>query len=1205
MSVIEKVWQRFIGGIADFDHEGSEDSYYFGRSIDVRKNPKHFTILRKTVKESGTVVIGLPKWGESTGDGNTYVYDDAGDIYKRVNSSRTWSLLRTISASHGNGMGYNKEDDYVYYTSDKLIGRYGPLSATPSFTDDYFGSQGGLPLNTNSLSLVAASSQYAAIADNATLSITGDLSIEAQIHMTSLPTVGNSMTIAGKWDETGATRSYKFDIYALSGYFGDGSDGALTIAADTTEAPIDSACTGTTGTTALTATNASFAAGQIVLIHQTRGTGAGTWQRNAIYSYTAGTVTLTEQLNASYVSGAQVRVLKQYTNVTVNSGKTYTAKAWNGTVGGILAFLASGTVTVTGSITATGKGYLGHTPPSTAKYQGEQGEGTSGAGGTASTAANGNGGGGGSFVDGSGTSGGGGGGNATAGETGHKGGTAIGGVGGGTSGSADLTTMTFGGGGGTASGVNEAVQTGIGSPGGGIIFITGTTITVGGSIVANGNDGGNSAYEPAGGGGAGGSILLKAQVATLGTGLITANGGARGIGSVHYGGAGGAGRIHLDYYTSYTGTTTPTLDVVVDSNLVTTTTYRLRLLVSTDGTVPEILYKDLVSMPTDTWQQVGVTWDASASTATFYQYAASLGTAVGALTAIHDNASAFAVGANVGAAAYQNFFNGLIDEVRVYNAVKTESDFLYGSNKQIAVGTPNLVAYYKFNANVNDATAGALHLTASGAPTYSTDVPFASPTTRLDIDQKATETTQTYAVPTAISEAAADRLTITPEKDPQKSIRFYIANKGTGTWTVTVHDTNNNVKATSTVVTGSMTTGDYEFTFSSVWRPLTNFTEEYHVHLVCASGSPTVQTSASNNLEKADFTTYYQFLVEDTAWHPVTKFLNFMVFGNERYVGKLEATLYEPNKIVLPSGWRVRCFALWQEYLCIGVMKGTNIYDNDEGRIYFWDGYAPTFNFYIPVPEGGINAMVGSANKLFFTAGYRGDLLVYTGGNNATKVKRVPKLADGTYVETYPGAMNVWQTLLRWGVAGGSDDTTIEKGVYTWGSLNVRYEDCLTYDYPISPKVYTGNNVKIGLILPVGQELLIGYQSGSSAYGVDYVNNTNDYFDNAYMEMLIEDMDTPHKEKLALVIAANLDPLKTGDHITLKWRNDENETEEDFHSDTQVLAVGDSLIRENISAGRYHHFHVKCELESTGATAPNVHDIVLRGDMLENEEVIG
>jgi hypothetical protein len=64
-----------------------------------------------------------------------------------------------------------------------------------------------------------------------------------------------------------------------------------TVSVNTTETMIDSACTGTSAATSLTATNVSFAQGQVILIHQTQGTGAGTWMRNTIQGYTAGTIT--------------------------------------------------------------------------------------------------------------------------------------------------------------------------------------------------------------------------------------------------------------------------------------------------------------------------------------------------------------------------------------------------------------------------------------------------------------------------------------------------------------------------------------------------------------------------------------------------------------------------------------------------------------------------------------------------------------------------------------------------------------------------------------------------------------------------------------------------------------------------------------------------------------------------------------------------
>lgn len=1206
MSKQIKQWSHFVGGCSDFRHETAiPDSYYFGRSIDVRTEPRHVSILPRTVKESGTVVTDLIKWADVYNPTlDVYFYGDTGNFYKRT-SSRVYSLLRTVNTSHGNGLSYNPEDDFFYYTTDKTIGRYGNMSdTTPTFSDDFLGAQGGVPLNTNSLSLVAASSQYAYRADTASLSITGDIAIEAQIKPTTLPTVGNTMTLVSKWNGSGNLRSYLFDISCVSGYFGSGIDGALTIAVDTTESPIDSACTGTQGAFTLTATNASFVTtGQVILIHQTQGTGAGTWQRNTIAGYTAGTITLGTALNATYTTGAQVRVLKQYTNVTINSGKTYTAKAWNGTVGGILAFLASGTVTVTGTITATGKGFLGASAAPGDATQGYQGEGTGGVGDTASQSANGNGGGGGTGGLTNHLGAGGGGGNIAGSQGGSYGG-GVGGAGGNAAGAADLTTMIFGGGGGSGGLFNGGGDSSAGGNGGGIILIFGVTIAeITGSITANGNNGasGTDDWDTPGGGGAGGSILLKSQIATLGDTKITATGGSGGTVPKCNGGSGGVGRIHLDYYTSYTGTTTPTLNATQDNNLVTNTTYQLRLSVSSNGTAYETLAKE-ANLQLSVWQQVACSWDASAKTATFFLNAVSVGTATGTLTAISDNASQFFVGCNkddAGDAA--NFYNGLIDEVRVYNAERTASQFLEGLNQQIAINTVGLQAYYKANGDVNDATANANNLTASGSPTYSTDVPYPSPTTRLDIDQTATTSGQTYTLATAISESATNRKTFTPARDPQKSIAVLIAAVGTGDWTLTVHDNLNNVLASKTVANALLATGYYEFTFTSCWSPLTNFTNEYHFHVTSTVADGTVTTTTLDDLETVSFRTYYQFLVEDAKWHPIARFLNFIVIGNGRYLAKYEATLYEPNKLVFGAGWRVRCFGYWQEYLAIGCMKGTNIYDYDQGRIYFWNGYSPMFDFYIDVPEGGVNALLGTRGQLYLWAGWHADLLVYEGGSSAKKLKEVPLLDPSEYAEVYPQAVAMWQANPRFGVAGNSNSSDINKAVYTWGSKNYNYPDTLTCDYPISTGNYL-STVKIGMILPFNKELLVAWQDNVSC-GVDYINVTNAPYPAAYLEMMVEDLDIPYKEKQAVQLVATFDPLLTGESINVKYMNEETDTTWNTNADSP--AAGDITIRKIISSGRYHHMRVGVDLTTSVGTTPTLKSLVLQSDKLEDEDVIG
>jgi len=1187
---------RWDGGISDLSKNAPEIEYGFGRSVNYRTDPFRLTILPKTVKESGSIVTDLVKDGDRIGT-DLYEYGDTGNIYKRT-SAGSVTLLRTVANSHGNGMKYYGEDDRLYYTSDKVIGRYGQIGGTPAFADDFLGAEGGIPQNTYWLDLEASSSQYADRADTASLSITGDFCIEAWIKPESLPTVGNSMVVFSKWDVNGNARSYKFEIYAISGYFGDGSDGALTISSDTTEAPIDSACTGTSGTYSLSATNASFATNQIILIHQTRGTGAGTQQRNKIVSYTAGTITLETALNADYVSGAQVRVLPQYTNVTINSAKTYTAKAWNGTVGGILAFLANGTVTVTGTISASGKGFRGGNGTSS-NNRSYSGEGTAGAS-VSQQVANGNGGGGGGTND----AGGGGGSNGTQGEDGQGYFNTVGGYKGDTSGTADLTTMNFGGaGGGGAEGNASPYIGGNGGNGGGIIFISGVTITISGAVVSDGTQGtiGTSPGTDTvpGGSGAGGSILLKAQTATLGTGLITASGAARlvgGSGEPYHGGAGGNGRVHLDYYTSYTGTTTPTLDVSLDNSLVTTTTYQLRVGISTDGTAEEFLAK-AASLSAAQTNHIAVSWDASDHEAEFMLDGVSLGTSIGAATSINNNASKAAIGADFNNAA-RNFFDGKIDEVRVWNTERTAAQIYSNRDVYVATTSAGLVAWWKLNNGYTDAHANANDLTGQNTPTFATDVPFSAATTRNDLDQELNTSGNTYTTPVAIDEGATHRQTFVPQKDPQKSVEVLVAAIGTGNWTVTVHDPQNRVVATKTITNANMHTGDMEFVFDSVWRPVRGAT--YHFHVTSTVNDGTVTTTTASDLETVDFHTYYQFLVEDTEFHPIEQILNVLAIANERYVATYGAdTGYDPHRLVLPSGWRVRCFALWRGFIAIGCTRGSSVTSTDEGMIFFWDGKSTTYNDFVPIPEGAINAMKAYKGRLCIVAGYHGEILFYEGGDSTNDdiKQQIPKIGDAEYIEVMPKAMTVYDGLLRIGVAGTSNAASVERGVYTYGKRLSISPISFSYDYPISTGSRASTNVKVGFLYPIATQLIIGWKD-NTAYGTDVVSPTAAPFATATVERTIKDFGRVSKEKKAMLVRAEFDALNAGETMRVKYRFDRSDT---WILGDIITTTGETEARLSINQGKHRELEIAADMATSVSTSPGLLELGVQEDLKPTE----
>ena len=363
--------------------------------------------------------------------------------------------------------------------------------------------------------------------------------------------------------------------------FGDGRDGVMPSRGNLDNnngVGIGIVNSGNAGSTQITVTDAHAVGridpGDVVLIHQTRGSGAGQWEINkAVSDFTgSGTFSLEKPLKYSYVSNngnekAQILRVPQYSTCDI-TGTVTPLTSWNGDWGGILAVMCSGTMSISGNIDASGFGFRGgngyYTPYS--RWEGQcdtiSGEGTAGPPTQVLCNANGNGGGAGynHWLGKYDASGGGGGGNGSpGGDGGHKGGGSQNpnvGIGGNATGTSDLTAAVFGGGGGGGGArVGQAGNGGDGGNGGGLIFIYARQL-LGGYIQAKGMDG--NTIESGGGGGAGGSVLIRAAKVTLSQG-IDAKGGSGGDTAENggAGGNGGVGRIRIEYCESFTGSTDP------------------------------------------------------------------------------------------------------------------------------------------------------------------------------------------------------------------------------------------------------------------------------------------------------------------------------------------------------------------------------------------------------------------------------------------------------------------------------------------------------------------------------------------------------------------------------------------------------------------------------------------------------------------------
>ena len=341
---------------------------------------------------------------------------------------------------------------------------------------------------------------------------------------------------------------------------GDGADGSATLSADfNTRATI----TGTATSTSATAGSTAFADGDLVLLHQTRGTGIGQWEINKVASG-GGTTSLvfTEANHYTFVPGAQILKIPRYTTATINSTAP---TVWGGSVGGVSVIAASVSCTIPNgqSLNINGGGDRGSAGVGV-DTDGTQGEGLADRGVT-STANNGPGGGGGSDLPGGSAAGGGGGGNAAAGTDGGNGSTGQKGIGGTLGGAADGTTIVMGGGGGSGGGWNGTFVGGAGGGGGQLFFVFTPDFTVSGGITSTGAVG--SPGGGGGGGGAGGSVMVHCNNYTIGSSIITCTGGAGGdrVGDGGAGGAGAVGRVSIHYSGTQSGTSNPAQTATLDT----------------------------------------------------------------------------------------------------------------------------------------------------------------------------------------------------------------------------------------------------------------------------------------------------------------------------------------------------------------------------------------------------------------------------------------------------------------------------------------------------------------------------------------------------------------------------------------------------------------------------------------------------------------
>lgn len=469
--------------------------------------------------------------------------------------------------------------------------------------------------------------------------------------------------------------------------------------------------------------------------------------------------------------------------------------------------------------------------------------------------------------------------------------------------------------------------------------------------------------------------------------------------------------------------------------------------------------------------------------------------------------------------------------------------------------------------------------------------------------------TNTYTVPNTIQETTVNRRPFVTDIEPIVRNGVKCVAKGTGDWTLTVHDDANNVLGTATITNANMVAGQVNyFVFSPGLRAIVstnNFTSTssggrtYHYHVTATGTGATLQTTTADSLVDCDMELWASALVPTVnGLHPIYNFAQLTLFANEKYVAAYEplqdlptTSDFQRHRLQLPSGFETNGIAQLELYAAFTAEKRSTsaAQDFQESKLLLWDGRQTTYNRFFDIPEGSAESLTSHKNVLYMIAG--GKLYLSSGGQPVDKWafrgtdSEYSNIADSTHVN--PHMMTVRRGVLLMGYPSITTVTSLEHRVYGYGRKNDNYPVSLTTNYSLSTGTSLNdgsNNLRIGMVKNYGDTLYISWREGTT-YGVDIVNNSSTPASSFEVSLRYFDNEKPYKEKLAKRGLAVFDDLPAGVSLRMWYKLNGESTKHYSTDDGTAYVTSGNVVQVSIPR---QFIGVEVGLEGTisGTTSP-------------------
>ncbi len=513
---------------------------------------------------------------------------------------------------------------------------------------------------------------------------------------------------------------------------------------------------------------------------------------------------------------------------------------------------------------------------------------------------------------------------------------------------------------------------------------------------------------------------------------------------------------------------------------------------------------------------------------------------------------------------------------------------------------------------------------------YASSASFYNNSTQMGFNVNANQqgsilTTQLAVATTPLSELNTSTRYFQTDIEPLNKIQLYVVSRGTGDWTLTIHDGLNNVLATSTVTHANLVDNSWnDFNFTTAPNaqvrvyPAPN-ARTYHFHLTSTVADGTVSSSIVNNLSSCDCQIFAdRMVVTNNGYHPIKRFQQFECIGNANYLSVWEPITDTPtnaewqrHKLVFPEEYEVCGLDTTNEFILIAAEKNTTGSNTpQEGILFFWDGLSPTYNYDVPIAEGSPQGLHTYQNVAYYYAG--GDWWAITSPlTQPVKLRNMPGSATeftnvNAPIVVYPYAATVRRGIHLMGYPSQTTNTAVNFGVYSWGQVDKNYPESFGYNYLISTGTQNysaSNNLKIGMVKSFGDLLFISWQDDlNGGYGIDIVSNTSKPASYAKLQTLLVDNGFVQKYKTALYMDVYY-YITSGVGVTMGYKIDDTGSFvlSPTYTTTSLWNGGQNSVNyarfdvTDANGGRFHEIQLQVEVTSdtTVTVPPSIQSIAL------------